>query len=253
MKFIILVIMITLFLPLSVSLAAEQTLYQERLRTSYYHRQNIAPQLFFDERERPTAGILFDINHAIASQLKMKLEMLPIPRKRIQQSLLQNITDMHCAANPNWYKSKELQWSGAIYKNPDMLINSKGITSLTDLRKYKHLKVGTTLGYIYPEISTLVEHENILPIMSNSPMESYEKYRKNLISGFIVPTIESSYLFKEMSDSAVILNENFVYCVFSPQMEKSTVERITSIVEGLKNTGKIQAILNKYKKRPDSL
>ncbi len=251
MNFMTLIIILSL--ALSLPLAAEQTSSPEILRTSYYHRQNIAPQLFFDERERPSAGILFDISHAIAAQLEMKLEMLPIPRKRIQQSLLQNITDMHCAANPNWYKSKELQWSSALYKNPDLLINSKGITSLTELRKYKQLKVGTTLGYIYPEIVTLVENENIRPIMSNSPMESYEKYRKNLISGFIVPTIESTYLFKEMTDSAVILNENFIHCVFSPQMEKSKVKRITSIIENLKSTGEIQAILNKYKKRPDSL
>lgn len=238
---------------LSLPVMAEQLLPQEVLRASYYHRQNIAPQLFFDDKERPSAGILFDISHAIAEQLNMKLEMLPIPRKRIQQSLLQNITDMHCAANPNWYKSVALQWSSALYKNPDILINRKGITSLTELSKYSELKVGTTLGYIYPEIITLVENNNILPIMSNSPMESYEKYRKNIVSGFIVPTIESSYLFKKMNDSAVILNDNFIHCVFAPEVDSSRVKRITNIIEDLKSAGKIQAILNKYKNRPSLL
>jgi polar amino acid transport system substrate-binding protein len=236
---------------LSLPLLPDLTLANEQdLRTSYYHRQNVAPQLFFDDKHRPTSGILYDISHAIAKQLGVKLEMLPIPRKRIEQNLLKNIVDMNCAANPKWYKSQDLQWSLPIYQNPDLLINNKGITSLTDLINYQQLKIGTTLGYIYPEIRFYLDNGNILPIASMSPFESYKKYRKNNTSGFIIPTIEFSYLFKGISDSVVTLNNNDISCVFSPRMEKSRVQRINQAIADLKSSGEIKAILNRYKYFP---
>lgn len=219
---------------------------ERRLRTSYYI-QNTAPQLFFDIDGKPVKGILFDITHAIAKQLDVKLEMLPIPRKRIEQSLQKNIIDMHCVANPKWYKPDTFQWSSVLYKNPDVLINRKGITSLADLSKYNHLKIGTILGYSYPELTIYFNNNNLLPVSSLSPAESYRKYRKNKVSGFISASIEASYLLKELEDFVIPLNNNDIYCVYSPSMDEKTVQRINNAINTLKANGKIEAILSKYK------
>ncbi len=225
-------------------MASEQT-----LRTAYY-RQNIAPQLFFDANGRPTKGILFDITHAIADQLDAKLEMLAIPRKRIEQSLIRSIIDMHCVANKEWYQLKSLQWSGVLYRNPDILINSKGITSLADLAEHNELKIGLSLGYIYPELNNYINQTNIVPVISLSPADSYEKYRKNKIAGFVIPEIEASYLFKEIKDSVVSLNNNYIRCVLSPSMKKSRVIQINNAIEQLKSSGRIDTIISKYKYLP---
>tara|TARA_R110000744_G_scaffold334386_2_gene439720 strand:- start:123 stop:956 length:834 start_codon:yes stop_codon:yes gene_type:complete len=244
MKYNFGITMLTLLLVSNMTIANEQN-----LRTSYY-RQNIAPQLFFDENNRPTSGILFDITHAIANRLGVKLEMLAIPRKRIQQSLVKNIIDMHCVANPKWYTLRSLQWSSVIYKNPDILINNEGMTSLTDLAEHNNLKIGTTLGYIYPELSVYINNRNILPVTSVSPADNYKKYRKNNLSGFIIPEIEASYFFKETTDAVILLNDNDIHCVLAPSMKKSRVMRISNAVEQLKASGKVDAILKKYKSVP---
>lgn len=109
---------------------------------------NLAPQLFFDTKERPTSAILYDITHAIANQLGDKLEMLPIPRKRIEQSLVKNIIDMNCADNKNWYTLSRLQWSSVIYKNRDVLLKNIGIMSLAGLAEHSNLGIDTSLGLI---------------------------------------------------------------------------------------------------------
>lgn len=228
----------------SVTIAKEQN-----LRTSYY-RQNMPPQLIVDKHGQPISGILFDITHAIANRLGAKLEMLPIPRKRIEQTLVRNIIDMHCAANKSWYTLSSLQWSGVIYKNRDILINNKGMTALTDLAKHNNLKIGTSLGYIYPELTRYIKNNNITPIISVSPEDSFKKYRKNNLAGFVIPEIEASYLFKEISDSVVPLNDNDIRCVLAPSMKKSRVIGINNAIEQLKASGQINAILSKYKNVP---
>ena len=240
MKYCVSIIILSLVLVPSLSIALEQN-----LRTSYY-RQNMAPQLFFDKNDRPISGILFDITHAIANRLNVKLEMLPIPRKRVEQSLVRNIIDMHCAANKKWYTLSSLQWSSVIYKNRDILINSAGMTVLTDLAEQKNLKIGTTLGFVYPDLTTYIDNKNILPIASVSPAENYKKYRKNKLSGFIIPEVETSNFVKALTDSVVILNDNDIRCVLAPSMKKSRVIQISHAIEHLKATGEIEAILRKY-------
>lgn len=239
--------MLALMLATSLPLASQQI-----LRSSFY-QQNIEPQIFLDDKGRPNSGILLDISHAIANQLAMKLEMIPIPRKRIEQSLVKNIIDMNCTANPKWFKSKALQWSSRIYNNPDILINRQGMTALTDLAEYNEIKIGTTLGYIYPELTTYIEHNNVHPITSPSTLKSYEKYLKNKVFGFISASIESSYFMKDMQDSVIHMNNNYIYCVLAPNMEKSKVELINRAIEYLRVSGEIDAILSKYKNIPKSI
>lgn len=242
MKTCLFIVILTLFS--NIVLADEK-----KLRTSYY-RQNMAPQLFFDENNTPTGGILFDITHAIADKLDLELEMLPIPRKRIEQTLVRNIIDMHCAANKSWYTLSTLQWSSVIYKNRDILINNQGITSLAELANYKQLKVGTSLGYIYPELISYINNNNILPVSSVSPEDSYKLYRKNKVAGFVIPEIEASPFIKEITDSVVILNDNDIRCVLAPSMKKSRVDSISDAIEQLKSSGDIDAILSKYMPEP---
>ena len=247
MKYYAYVFMMVLSLTLSFSVAGQQI-----LRTSYYS-QNIPPQLFLDAQGRPTSGILFDITHAIADKTNAKLEMLPIPRKRIEQSLIRNIVDMHCAANKKWYKRANLQWSEVLYNNPDILINNIGLTKITDLAEYKNIEVGTSLGYIYPELTPYISNKNIIPVTSLSPGDSYKKYRKNRIAGFVIPEIEASYLAKEPSDAVITLNENEIRCAFSPSMKRKQVKQINNIILDLKSSGQIDMILSKYNNRPKVL
>lgn len=247
MKFYLSILSLASILATSLALANQQV-----LRSSFY-QQNIEPQIFLDDKGRPISGILFDISHAIANRLAMKLEMVPIPRKRIEQSLVKNIIDMNCAANPKWFKSKALQWSSRIYNNPDILINRLGMTALTDLAEYNEIKIGTTLGYVYPELTIYIENKNVRPITSPSTLESYQKYRKNKMLGFISASIESSYFMKDMQSSVIHMNNNFLYCVLAPDLKKSKVEQINTAIEYLKASGEIDAILSKYKNNPKSV
>jgi len=247
MKYFLHLIILSIISLSSFTLASEQS-----LRTSYYH-QNVAPQLFFDANGQPTSGILFDITHAIAKQLDMTLEMLPIPRKRVEQSLIINLIDMHCVANPKWYQAKALQWSSAIYQNPDVLINRQGLKKLADLSEFNMLKIGTTFGYIYPELTSYINNNNIQAIASLTPTGSYTKYRNQHVSGFVSAFVEASYFSKDSNDSVILINNNDIHCALAPSMEQSRVERINEAIKQLKTSGEVTAILKKYKGVPESM
>lgn len=242
------VLLLILLLTNTILYAAEK----KTIRTSFY-RQNIAPQLFFDAVGNPTSGILFDLTHAITGNISLGLELLPIPRKRIVQALNTNVIDMHCAANPQWYKEQDFQWSDAIYSNPDILVNRHGLTSLEQLKHQDKFKVGTTLGYVYPELTTLLTNKRIVSIMSTTPYESYQKYQKGKVSAFISASVEASYFSKHAEDSVIILNENTIHCMYSSHLSKDLVKRLNDSIESLKSKGVIDDILARYQKMPQGI
>ena len=86
-----------------------------------------------------------------------------------------------------------------------------------------------------------------------SPGDSYKKYRKHKLAGFIIPEIEASYLSKEPSDAVIILNENEIRCAFSPSMKRKQVKQINNIILDLKSSGQIDMILSKYNSTPRKL
>ena len=118
------------------------------------------------------------------------------------------------------------------------------------MANYKQLKVGTSLGYVYPELINYIKNNNILPVSSVSPEDSYKLYRKNKVAGFVIPEIEASPFIKEITDSVVILNNNDIRCVLAPSMKKSRVDSISDAIEQLKSSGDIDAILSKYMPEP---
>lgn len=242
------VLLVILLLTNTLLYAAEK----KTIRTSFY-RQNIAPQLFFDAAGNPTSGILFDLTHAITGNISLDLELLPIPRKRIVQALNNNVIDMHCAANPQWYREQNFQWSDAIYSNPDILVNRAGLTSFEQLNHQSKLKVGTTLGYIYPELTELFANKKIVSVMSTTPFESYQKYQKGKVSAFISASVEASYFSKHAEDSVIILNENTIHCMYSAHLPKALVIRLNESIESLKSKGVIEDILARYQKMPQGI
>jgi ABC-type amino acid transport substrate-binding protein len=220
---------------------AEQT----TLRTSYYH-QNVPPQLLVNAEGIPNGGILYDLTHAIAKHSNFALEMIPIPRKRISQALKNSLIDLHCVANPLWYKAEDFQWSEVLYKNPDVLINNLGLTSLKQLPLPSIIFIGSTLGYVYPEFTTLEEQGAIQLIDSLGPEESYKRYRKGDTQGYISAQIEASYFDLKDTDSTIVLNDNSIHCIYSPKLNPDIIARLNNAITQLKSTGTIQHILDKY-------
>lgn len=219
---------------------------KHRILTSSYYLQNIPPQLFFDLDNRPISGILFDITHAIAAEIDAKIEMLPIPRKRLEQALVSDLVDMNCVANPNWYSSNKLRWSEPIYHNPDVLINRLNIKSLEQFEAKKSLTLGLTLGYVYPELESKTQSPSTKVIRNLSAEQSYLAYRKGKSDAFVSAKAEAAFFNLTPFDSIVPLNNNNIHCVFSPAVTEHEFKKLTKAIRKLKGNGTFSAILAKY-------
>jgi polar amino acid transport system substrate-binding protein len=215
------------------------------LTTSYY-LQNIPPQLFFDNHNQPTGGILYDITHAIAQEVGIELEMLPIPRKRVEKALHNSLIDMHCVANPRWYTSKKLRWSEVLYNNPDVFINRVNFSTTSQLINARDISIGLTLGYVYPEINAKKLHHSVETISSLTPEKSYLNYRRGTTDGFISSKAETMYFNLTPLDSVVTLNTNNIHCAYSSSLDKQRITEINQAITRLKQQGAIDKILAKY-------
>lgn len=99
-----------------------------------------------------TGGLLKDFGDALARELNMKPRYLTLPRKRVEAALLDGRADLLCDLRPEWVDSKGWMWSETVFTN-NMIVASRIDTPvLARLQDLAGQRVGTVLGYRYPEV-----------------------------------------------------------------------------------------------------
>lgn len=99
-----------------------------------------------------TGGLLKDFGDALAQEMGMKARYLTLPRKRVEAALLQGRADLLCDLRPEWVDTKNWMWSETVFSN-NMIVASRIDTApLARLQDLAGQRVGTVLGYRYPEV-----------------------------------------------------------------------------------------------------
>lgn len=97
-------------------------------------------------------GLLKDFGDALARELAFAPRYLSLPRKRVEGALLAGQADLLCDIRPEWLLSKGWLWTGTVFSN-NMIIGSRIDTRpLARLSDLAGERVGTLLGYLYPEV-----------------------------------------------------------------------------------------------------
>lgn len=201
------------------------------------------------EQEQLRGGILKDIGDAIGSYHQRTVVYITPPRKRLQEVLEQHTADLLCGSNPAWLAGK-FNWSQPILNNTGLLVSSAKVKQLKNLSELAGKPIGTISGYVYTEFSEVMGKQFTRDDAPNMTLNM----RKFFFGRFdYVAVDELSYLYllkqekpKLKLNKPLITSHYQFYCAISPQSTLSAAQ-VNLAVSALQKTGKIQAILQRYR------
>lgn len=107
-------------------------------------------------QEQLSGGLLKDVGDALARELGMVPRYLLLPRKRVEAALLAGQADLLCDLRPEWLDSKDWLWTGTVFTNHMIVASRTDTPPLHAIADLAGQRVGTVLGYRYPEIDAVL-------------------------------------------------------------------------------------------------
>lgn len=143
-------LLLLLLLPLSVALDAEERPLRFSVTESW------AMPMIQVDNGRVTGGILYDLQKRLAEKIGRRAEMLVMPRLRVQTTMMRGEIDVRCYTSPIWMQSSHHQylWSLPFMDQRDLLVAHHDAPDI-DLDHAKGLRLGTVLGFSYPDLDSL--------------------------------------------------------------------------------------------------
>lgn len=108
--------------------------------------------------ERLTGGIMYDLALGLEKLLSIPVQIVPLPRKRLDSATLAGDLDLRCYFNPNWTDiPDQFVWSGRIFDISDVVFGTDATQEPKDLGELPTgAQVSTVLGYSYPTLQHLI-------------------------------------------------------------------------------------------------
>lgn len=215
-----------------------------------FNQQHYSPHVIRDDNFTAQSGIVLDVSKTVAEEAGFIAKLVPLPRKRIEGFLVEGKIDVQCHTNPAWYTNPNLIWSVPLYVDSDVVVSTRKLPSLDAFHESKDFKLGTVLGYKYPEIAPYFAAGNIKRFNSTSSKGSFARFVKGELDGFVSSFSEANYLVQLKRFNVLAINYNQIHCTFSPKLNEEKRNRLLKATEQLKEKGEFERILAKYIK-PD--
>lgn len=103
-------------------------------------------------REELAGGLLKDFGDALARELGLAPRYLNLPRKRVEAALRDGRADLLCDLRPEWVDGKDWAWTETVFSNYMIIVSRADTRPLARLSDLAGERVGTVLGYRYPEV-----------------------------------------------------------------------------------------------------
>lgn len=212
------------------------------------HIADAPPFMLTDARHLPVGGILFDIYQQLGSAVQRKLQIEPIPRKRVTDLLLRGELDLYCNGTPDWFTEPELRWSPPLFTHRDLYVSTVSYRDFADFKQRVSGKVGTTFGYVYPTLTELFARGQLQRVDSYSPAESLRHLQKDHLPAVVVSEFEFGSLLTQKQNFFVVeIERNQIRCMYSPLLAEQTVTALDHAITQLTQHGKIEQILATYR------
>jgi polar amino acid transport system substrate-binding protein len=96
-------------------------------------------------------GLLKEVGDALAREMRLKPVYLILPRKRVEGALRSGQADLLCDSRPEWLDGA-FRWSVSVFSNDYIVASPASTRTITSLQALADIRVGTILGYRYPQV-----------------------------------------------------------------------------------------------------
>ncbi|HEU4777834.1 MAG TPA: transporter substrate-binding domain-containing protein [Telluria sp.] len=203
------------------------------------------------QHETLTAGLLKDMGDALARELQMEPVYRVLPRKRVEAALLSGQADLLCDLRPEWLDGKQWVWTEPVFSNKMTIVSRADTAPLERLSQLTGQRVGTVLGYRYPEmekrLGTAFERDDAITDEQNT---------SKLLSGRFRYMMSNSLYYdyqRKVHPSGALLNRTVftvrqfdTYCALAPA-GRLDPDKVNRAILALRKRGDMQAIYERYR------
>ena len=197
------------------------------------------------------SGLLKEFGDALARELQATPRYLSFPRKRVESALTGKQVDLICDLRPEWLDRKDWQWTDTVFTNNMTVSSRKDTPPVPQLKALAHQRVGTLLGYRYPELETALEKA----FLRDDALTDDINLNKLLTRRFHYVLTNSLYFDyqrkvhterQQLNPVSYKITSFDTYCALPPQ-GKWQAAKVNRALQALKSRGEIQAILSRYR------
>lgn len=203
------------------------------------------------QHETLTAGLLKDVGDALAHELGMEAVYLVLPRKRVEAALLSGQADLLCDLRPEWLDSKQWVWTGPVFSNSMTIVSRADTAPLARLSQLHGQRVGTVLGYRYPELE-----KHLGAAFARDDAITDEQNTSKLLSGRFSYMMSNSLYYdyqRKVHPKGALLNRAVftirpfdTYCALPPK-GRLDPDQVNRAILTLRKRGDMQAIYQRYR------
>lgn len=201
----------------------------------------------------PDTGLIVDFERAIARQLRVPLLQIVAPRKRVEQMLDNGKGHVLCYYDPAWLQhAGRYQWSDVLLSNSDILVARAGVPLPGSIAGLQSGRIGTVLGYVYPELSDL--NGNPLIVRDDAPddVTNFHKLLAGRTDYLLTHSLFLDYMLRRYPQHAAKLGGQLILrrfdtrCALARQTPVSLAQFNAALAK-LRQNGEYQAILARYR------
>ena len=212
------------------------------------------PLTGLDKNGKVQAGLYFELGNLIAAHFQTQPQFAHIPRKRVEEYLVNDKADVACYLNPKWIANKDsVLWSSVLFQNQTAIFRHHTAPKINQLSDLSGSTVGAMAGYYYPSLDSLFAGGKIKRDDS-SRQENVHKKVVSLRNKYIVfNSLEHAYMIKTQphlakifASDAFVLDTIDIHCALNKK-SALTLEQLNAAIKEMIAKKQIDKVLLQYR------
>ncbi|MFC4655570.1 substrate-binding periplasmic protein [Rheinheimera marina] len=237
-------------LSLLLGLGLAGSAYADLTLNAAVSETNTAPYAIFSESGTLTAGLAKDLLDRLAVRLDARLNYLNLPRGRVTDWLLDGRADIGCFLSPDWVRVPGLAWTPVLFHTQQLIIRRKGSARVYTAVDLRRKRIGTTRGFVYPELSLSFSTGQAVRDDAASLESNLQRLKQGRVDLVMSVDLSYGYLQKTAPDPELEADPLWaepvaVYCGLNPA-KPQLVLAIQQQFELMKKAGELEPMLAKW-------
>ena len=194
--------------------------------------------------QQKTTRFQDQLGAALARQLGRPLKYIELPRRRLMVALENGEGDILCSYIPEWLPGA-VDWTRAFIPTSEVVLSSPRVKAPANVSDLRGQRLGTVLGYQYPELEKGLGHDYVRDDAPTSVM-SVRKWQAGRVDYLVT---QRSVVNKQAADGllppgyhVLVINEVKARCAVSRKSE-ITADEVNAAINALEKSGELAAIL----------
>jgi len=184
------------------------------------------------------------LGKALAQQLGRKVRFVGLPRKRMAAALAAGEGDVLCGYTPDWMPGA-LEWSHPFIPVGDVLLSSPGVPAPAHIEELKGKRIGTVLGFSYPDVEKKLGADFLRDDAPSSPL-SLRKWQLGRSDYVLAPraTVDRMIATGSLPPGAHVMPVNDIKTMCAvPQHGNLSLKELNGAIDALEKSGEMARLL----------